>query len=70
MPGKPKGTVKGKRTTPAQQKLMGVARAMQKGEVPRSYSKEASKIASAIAPADLHNIAKKPKGGFRKKGKK
>jgi hypothetical protein len=70
MPGKPKGQIKGKKTTPAQQRLMGVARGMQKGEVPRSYSKEAAGIAKSIAPADLHNIAKKPKGGFRRKGKK
>jgi len=70
MPGKPKGTIQGKRTTPAQQRLMGVARGMQKGEVPKSYSKAAARIARDIEPADLHNIAKKPKGGFRKKPKK
>ena len=49
---------------------MGVARGMQKGEVPKSYSKAAARIARDIEPADLHNIAKKPKGGFRKKPKK
>jgi hypothetical protein len=70
MPGKPKGTIGGKKTTSAQQRLMGVARGMQKGDVPRSYSKAAAGIAKSIAPADLHNIAKKPKGGFRKKPKK
>jgi hypothetical protein len=67
MPNKPKGTIKGKRTTPSQQRLMGIARGMQKGDVPKSYSKEAAGIAKTIKPADLHNIARKPKGGFRKK---
>jgi len=69
MPGKPKGTVKGKRTTAKQQKLFGIARGMQKGETPKSYSPEAAKVAKQIAPSDLHNIAKKPKSGFRKKAK-
>jgi hypothetical protein len=45
---------------------MGIARGMQKGDVPKSYSKEAAGIAKSIAPEDLHNIAKKPAGGFRK----
>jgi hypothetical protein len=67
MPNKPRGTVKGKKTTPAQQRLFGIARGMQKGETPKSYSKEAAGIAKSIKPADLHNIARKPKGGFRKK---
>jgi len=66
MPGKPKGTIKGFKTTKPQQKLMGIARGMQKGETPKSYSGPAAKIAKSIAPGDLHNIAKKPKGGFRK----
>jgi hypothetical protein len=70
MPGTKKGTIQGKRTTPAQQKLFGIARGIQKGETPKSYSKEAAGIAKSIKPADLHNIAKKPKGGFRKKPKK
>lgn len=69
MPGKPKGTIKGHKTTSRQQSLMGIARGMQKGEVPRSYSKEAAGIARTIKPADLHVIAKKPTGGFRKKKK-
>jgi hypothetical protein len=67
MPGKPKGTIKGHATTKPQQKMMGIARGMQEGTVPKSYSKPAAKIAKSIAPKDLHNIAKKPKGGFRKK---
>jgi hypothetical protein len=29
----------------------------------------AGQIAKSIAPSDLHTIAKKPKGGYRKKGK-
>jgi hypothetical protein len=66
MPNKPKGTVGGKKTTPAQQKLMGIARGMQKGDIPKSYSPAAAGIAKTIKPADLHNIAKKPSGGFRK----
>jgi hypothetical protein len=67
MPGKPKGTIKGHATTKPQQKIMGIARGMQEGTVPKSYSKSAAKISKSIAPKDLHNIAKKPKGGFRKK---
>jgi hypothetical protein len=67
MPGKPKGTIKGHATTKPQQKLMGIARGMQKGEVKKSYSPQAAKISKTIAPKDLHNIARKPKGGFRKK---
>jgi len=69
MPGKAKGTIKGKRTTAAQQRLMGLARGIQKGEVPKSYSPQGAKIAKSIEPADLHNIAKKPAHGFRKKKK-
>jgi hypothetical protein len=62
----PKGTVQGHKTTSKQQKLMGIARGMQKGDVPKSYSKEAASIASSIPPEDLHGIAQKPKGGYRK----
>jgi len=67
MPGKARGTIKGKKTTPSQQRLMGIARGMQKGEVSKKYSPAAAKISKTIAPSDLHNIARKPKGGFRKK---
>jgi phage terminase small subunit len=65
VPGKPKGTVKGKKITAAQQRLFGTARGMQ--ESGKGSSSAAGKIAKTIAPSDLHNIAKKPKGGFRKK---
>ena len=70
MPGKPKGTVRGHKTTASQQKLMGIARGMQKGETPKGYSPQAAKISKSIEPSDLHKIASKPKGGFRKLGKK
>jgi len=66
----PKGTIKGKRTTSSQQRLMGLARGMQEGTVPKSYSPQGAKIAKTIAPKDLHGIAQKPKGGYRKLGKK
>jgi hypothetical protein len=66
MPGKKAGTIKGKRTTSSQQKLMGIARGVQKGETSAKYSPQATKIAKTIAPKDLHNIAKKPATGFRK----
>jgi hypothetical protein len=69
MPGKPKGTIKGFRTTKPQQKLMGIARGIQKGETSPKYSPQAARIAKTIEPSDLHNIAKKPSKGFRK-GKK
>lgn len=67
MPNKPKGTIKGHKTTAPQQKMMGIARGMQEGTTPKSYSPTAARIAKTIAPGDLHKIAKKPKGGFRKK---
>jgi hypothetical protein len=66
MPGKPKGTVRGHKTTAAQQRLFGAARGMQEGSTPKSYSPQIAKVAKQIGPKDLHNIAKKPKGGFRK----
>jgi len=67
MPGKAKGTIHGKKTTASQQKIMGIARGVQEGTVSPKYSKAATRIARDIEPSDLHNIAKKPKGGFRKK---
>jgi hypothetical protein len=45
---------------------MGIARGVQKGDVSPKYSKEATSIAKSIAPEDLHSIAKKPKGGYRR----
>jgi hypothetical protein len=65
MPNKPKGTIKGKKITEAQQKLFGTARGMQ--ESGSSSKTAAGKIAKSIAPGDLHNIAQKPKGGYRGK---
>jgi hypothetical protein len=67
MPGQPKGTIRGHKITKAQQRLFGTARGMQ--ESGTSSKTAAGKIAKSIAPSDLHVIAKKPKGGFRKKGK-
>jgi hypothetical protein len=67
MPGKPIGTVRGAKTTARQQKLFGIARGMQEKTTPKSYSPAAAKIAKDIGPKDLHKIASKPKGGFRKK---
>lgn len=65
MPNKPIGTIRGHKTTKAQQRLFGMARGMQEGGV--KTPGPAAKIASSIAPSDLHKIAKKPKGGYRKK---
>jgi len=61
-----KGAVRGHKTTPAQQRLFGMARGMQKGTVSKSASPQAAKIAKQIPPKALHNVASKPKGGFRK----
>ena len=66
MPNKPAGTVKGHKTTPAQQKLFGIARGIQQGGVPAKYSPAAAKIAKSEKPADLSKMAKRPKGGYRK----
>lgn len=65
MPNKPRGTIKGHKITSAQQRLFGTARGMQ--ESGKSSKTAAGKIAKTIAPSDLHKIASKPKGGFRKK---
>jgi hypothetical protein len=64
MPNKPKGTIRGHKITKAQQRLFGTARGMQ--ESGKSSKTAAGKIASSIAPSDLHKIAKKPKGGYRR----
>jgi hypothetical protein len=61
------GTVRGHKTTPAQQKLFGIARGVQKGETSAKYSPEATKIAKSLSGKEVHKIASKPKGGFRKK---
>jgi hypothetical protein len=66
MPNKPKGTVRGHKLTRPQQKLFGMARGMQKGTVSKSASPAAAKIAKSIPASDLHKVAQKPKGGFRK----
>jgi hypothetical protein len=65
MPGKPKGTIRGHKITPAQQRLFGTARGMQ--ESGKSSKTAAGRIARDIAPSDLHKIASRPKGGYRKK---
>jgi hypothetical protein len=65
MPGKPKGTVKGKKITEAQQRFFGTARGMQ--ESGKTSNTPAGRVARDIGARDLHNIAKKPKGGYRKK---
>lgn len=70
MPNKPAGSVRGHKTTAKQQKLFGIARGMQEKTTPKSYSPQAAKISKTIGPSDLHKIASKPKGGFRKLGKK
>jgi hypothetical protein len=65
MPGKPKGTIRGHKITPAQQRLFGTARGMQ--ESGKTSKTAAGRIAQDIAPRDLHKIASRPKGGYRKK---
>lgn len=64
MPNKPKGTIKGKKITSAQQRLFGAARGVQ--ESGKKAFPAANKLAKSIGAKDLHNIAKKPAGGFRK----
>jgi hypothetical protein len=67
MPGQPKGTIRGKKITKAQQRLFGTARGMQ--ESGKGSKTAAGKIAKSIEPSDLHKIAQKPKGGYRGKKK-
>jgi hypothetical protein len=64
-PNQPKGTVRGKKLTKAQQRLFGTARGMQ--EAGKTSKTAAGQIAKSIVPSDLSKIAKKPKGGYRKK---
>jgi hypothetical protein len=70
MPGQPKGSVRGHKLTKPQGKLFGIARGIQEGTTSAKYSPAAAKIAKSIGPKDLHTIASKPKGGYRKAGKK
>jgi hypothetical protein len=67
MPNQPKGVVRGHKLTAKQGKLFGIARAVQEGTTSPKYSSAATKIAKSIAPSDLHKVAQKPKGGYRKK---
>jgi coenzyme F420-reducing hydrogenase alpha subunit len=64
------GTVKKHKTTKKQQKLFGIARGMQKGQTSKSYSPAAAKIAKGLSGKEVHKIASKPKGGFRRKSSK
>jgi hypothetical protein len=64
MPNKPKGTIRGHKITKAQQRLFGTARGMQ--ESGKTTKTAAGKIAKSLAPSDLHKIAQKPKGGYRR----
>lgn len=45
----------------AQRKLAGIALAMKRGETPRSYSKEAAKMAASMTEEQLEEFARKPK---------
>ena len=69
-PKKALGTVKGHKTTKKQQKLFGIARGMQKGQTSKSYSPQAAKLAKSLSGKEVHKIASKPKGGFRRKSSK
>jgi len=44
-----------------QRKLAGIALAMKRGETPRSYSKEAAKMADSMTEGQLEEYARKPK---------
>jgi hypothetical protein len=65
-PSAPLGTVKGHKTTKKQQALFGIARGMQKGETPKSYSSAGAKLAGGLSGKEVHKIASKPKTGYRK----
>jgi hypothetical protein len=68
-PKGPLGTVKGHKTTKKQQALFGIARGMQKGETPKGYSPQAAKLSRGLSGKEVHKIASKPKGGFRRSRK-
>ena len=68
-PKGPLGTVKKHKTTKKQQALFGIARGMQKGETPKSYSPTAAKLSRGLSGKEVHKIASKPKSGFRRSPK-
>jgi hypothetical protein len=68
-PNAPTGTVKGHKTTKKQQALFGIARGMQKSETPKGYSPLAAKLAGKLSGKEIHKIASKPKGGYRRNSK-
>ena len=45
----------------SQRKLMGIALAIKRGETPKSYSKEAAKLAGSMSEKQLKDYAKKVK---------
>lgn len=59
------GSIKGHKTTAAQQRLFGAARGAQ--ESGRRTFPAAERIAETVSPKRLHQAAKRPKGGYRKK---
>lgn len=46
--------------SPAQRKLAGIALAMKRGETPKSYSKQAAKMAESMTVKQLREYAAKP----------
>lgn len=56
----------------AQRRLAGIALSMKRGKTPRSYSKEAAKMADSMTEAELekfaHEVKTKKKYPFLKRG--
>lgn len=46
--------------SPAQRKLAGIALSMKRSETPKSYSKQAAKMAKSMTVKELREYASKP----------
>ena len=65
MPGKK--TLKAK--SKSQRRMMGMANAIQQGEIPATKSPAAAEIASSMNPGDLNSLATTPETGLPEKTK-
>jgi hypothetical protein len=65
MPGKKAPKAKSK----SQRRMMGMANAIQQGEMPAAKSPAAAEIASSMNPGDLNSLASTPETGLPEKAK-
>lgn len=53
-----------------QRRLMAIALSIKRGETPRSYSREAARIADSMSEAELRKYAKRTKRRSKKRSKR